>query len=597
MKDDCEKAEFRAQRDAAVSRQHQELQEQQRRQQQEMEDAIMEILEQDEDDTGDGDGEKGHARMEDELIAQKRGSPEEEKTLRADLAGGAGDSSNHSTTIPLSQATKNDGGTYDSLKNTFDDLPAADIPVPTQLTRFVSQPGALVVDGISWGSDDEAMRRSVVIGTDHDDSYNEYPITEGPPMLLTATLVVEESNRNLPPEGDEEAAPQQPVVAMAEPLEEKLKQQEGDSLWPKSEEKRRRIFMILGIIICVCVCAGVGLGVGFAKWESVDDDDDKNGFGDVSGDIPRPDLSSVKRMYYFLQWGSVSAGCNPPKDVSLYLRCQNGGTLGFVEIPPDVTCADESDIEGHTYTVCRHALDGDQPYIIKDGIEREGENVTFPDFVVGARQIVASCDGTGEDESRVLISYVSLKEELKRENEHNLLAEERVGFCNHLWLSVPSSEIATEERNYGGAATTFLSTAIVCPQPRMPQQVDEYITLDTSSCTGGAALVGEMKNTPGEETVPFCSRLDRCVEAPNNCPLEETDDDPCRLTSCLVSFKMDVRAAAPSLADVNFCSVGTDAEVLIEEMIRSAVVPYTLTVKDLETPFASFIEDIRTIIQ
>ena len=571
MNEDDEKAEIRAERDAAESRQQQ--------QQEEKEDAILDILEHGVADEATDD------RKDDEMIVEKRAIAEQEKVMRAGLAN----SGNHAQ-VPLSQATDDGGGAY-SLMSTFANVPAGDIPVPTELQRHVSEPGALEVDGLAPLSESMRMRRSVIIGGDDDDDGPIADPDSATPMLLTATLV-EDSNRHLPPDEDEEnnataeMAPKQPVLAMAEPLEEKSKE-DDDNLLPGSEEKRRRLFMILGIIICLCVCGGVGLGVGFAKLGAEDEDSlVECRCGPCGGQ-----LETDRRMYYYLQWGSISAGCTPPKDAPLYLSCQNGGTLGFLEIPSDVNCTNTTDTEGSTYMVCKHVLDGDQPYTNVDGSAIDNGdlvvdgNVTTANLTLGSRRIVAFCDGILDDyKSMVLAARVSLDEERKIEKEEDVPREERFGFCNHLWVTVPSNEnVTTEARFYGGAGQAFLSTAIICAAPGESQCEDARISLDGTSCTTvGGVQVGQLDNNVGNESVPFCSRVNSCVKNVNGCPVEQAENDPCKFADCTLSFTEDIQSAPPSDTDIRFCSARADMKGLNQEIIKSAVDPYALTVIDFD---------------
>ena len=366
-------------------------------------------------------------------------------------------------------------------ENALSFLDAADIPVPTELLRRdMIAPGAVGIPGMAATGRNESSRPRIsvtggTLGITYNDDENDITSNQAPPPLLTATLV-EESNRDMRASSSTIVADamRQTPLAFAEPMsehlsEEKLKhQQEEPTIVPELRGKFGRLVFLIAAVVCCCMLTGIVIGVTLASIRDEDGEKEKGG-------PPKIKTGKAKQMYYFLQWGYFTAGCEPPQDALLQLSCGNEGRLEMIYLPENVFCEIDDNFERRSAT-CR--LDETrvggggnsrhlQRRLTDNPIERrrraqnvEGGELVLEHLSIRQGHIVAVCEGGKSDDDSI---FLDAKVDLITNNMEEAIAKSST--CSAVWQERPlKNEVNRVDRVYGGGTSAFLSNTLLCPE-------------------------------------------------------------------------------------------------------------------------------------
>ena len=432
-------------------------------------------------------------------------------------------------------------------KSDVANLAASDIPIPTELRRNQTLPGAVEVPGIESGN---VPQRAAVSEADHSHSHAEAP-------LISATLVE-------PPHAAEAASTREPPLIKAEPMDDdhtvSIQDKLQAAMWPESQRKRRRLFIFIAILVCCGLIAGIAVGVTLALLA----DDGFEGQGssdpvDVGNETEEDALepsNQLLKAYYMVQWGVFAPGCTIPENAVLSLRCDQGGTLKLINVPEEVDCATRGPLEVCVLPKGHRGSDvGNKPEYRDRQLQSDPVGVNFPSMKLTQGHIIASCEGKLVDQSMSLRANAFLAGEVPEQvlDPEDGPANDQTGVCSHMWYERNETGDGVA-RVYGGAGSVFVSNSLICPEKVGIQSNFRRLSLQPATCAdGGGLLAGSLNEEPGEEKVPICTFLGDCSISKEDCPVGGGVGDPCR-EECEIDYDM-VRVGWPSFSDIRDCSI------------------------------------------
>jgi hypothetical protein len=447
-------------------------------------------------------------------------------------------------------------------------LSAADVPIPTELQRNETAPGAFAQGGRNVLPRPVEMRRST---TEPVQSPSSRSLNVSEPPLLAATLVVETESAHLRASTAPVAlAVPKAVLAHAEPMEEAEPDDGRDKSSPPVNRGRRRTMIIAGILL-LCVLLGAGTGgvvvyLGSTKSSQSDkspqfpfppppsgDEEDDVADGDGGGSGNGLD----RRIHYLVQWGSTAGGCKPPPNAPVTLICRDGGDVQILQANDNI-CTKPS----RRRADCILAPPSNRGNLrgLAEGDEDPNE---FAPLQLAQGAMIVACDGISNDLLRLEVS-VAL----------NVGGGNDAGVCDYILEEEESSaNDGTTDRVYGGVLAAYVSTTIICMEAD-----EDSLKHVVATCEEGIS-VGSFNESDGEEQLPICFQPDICREEATECTDDEAD--PCQRVSCRVEpDTVLVRAGGP----IGRFSVAHDelGDEYLPETLWEFAEPYIIEQSDLE---------------
>jgi hypothetical protein len=449
-------------------------------------------------------------------------------------------------------------------------LSAADVPIPTELQRNETAPGAFAQWGRNAVPRPVEMRRST---TEPVQSPSSRSLNVSEPPLLAATLVVETESAHL--RASSSTAPvalavPNAVLAHAEPMEEAEPDDGRDKSSPPVNRGRRRTMIIAGILL-LCVLLGAGTGgvvvyLGSTKSSKSDkspqfpfppppsgDVEDDGADGDGGGDPNGLD----RRIHYLVQWGTTAGGCKPPPNALVALICRDGGDVQILQANDNI-CTKPS--RRRADCIMAPSNRGNN---LRGRAEGDEDPNGFAPLQLAQGAMIVACDGISNDSLRLEVIVPLI-----------IGGGNDAGVCDYILEEEESSaNDGTTDRVYGGVLAAYVSTTMIC------MEADENsLKQVVATCEEGIS-VGSFNESDGEEQLPICFQPDTCREEATECTNDEAD--PCQGVSCRVEpDRVLVRAGGP----IGRCSVAHDelGDEYLPETLWEFAEPYIIEQRGLE---------------
>ena len=407
------------------------------------------------------------------------------------------------------------------VRESMSQMSASDVPVPTELNRHTSQPGAFRQAGIEddnppdYDDDEppEAPRSSTPV--------ESKPIPVEAP-LLTATLVVEDDEEKASP------APAAAIVAHAEPMDDDDK---DDQKSPAPPASRRRLHCMIFLLALLC-CGAVGVIVGLLLSGDSGNDDDTSPSAaiddgedlDDGGVTDDQDAEEIHRMYYVLKWGAGSLGCkNGPPKYDMHISC-SGTDLVFLD-GENVACEATNNVNMKCHA---DKVNDNGPGPLRRSLQ---EFFTPQDSRIASASLLVACEGLlSEHDGADFLLETSLEEPFDSITE-----------CGFTWIRERNDGLdGSSTELMGGTGAVVVTGGVLCPG-----DIEDDVELsDEIHCTDA----GQIDQTAETQ---FCVTGDVCHIVRADC--RPPPSNPCEGVKCPIQGETIKSSfgSVPCVDDVN----------------------------------------------